>query len=318
MNGQIDSIKATNGKACIITKEGKIVLEPKVDIDVLYHLSYGLCQVEKGGKCGYINKFGELVIPFKYEKASPFSENGLAFVVSENGLGGYIDKNDTFVIAPIYETGSQFKFGFAAVSRKGKYKYIYANGHQAIGSTFHYASGFSDTGLAKVIELDGRHSLMDTTSQVVLNLKAGNELAELVDGSRVTKFMAPDGREALINAAGDIVTGFYDQIIISSYSRMNPFCRDGLWGYLDDRGNEVIANIYTEVSEFTDRKTALVKAYHPLAENNVWELYINERDEIIDHEVIESSTRHLHDRFSKINRPKKALALAVKKIGSKD
>src|SRR5699024_6981391 len=166
-------IKAKYGKVCVVTNSGRIVIEPKVDVDSLYYPSHGLCQVEKNGNHGYINEAGELVIPFKYEKASPFSENGLAFVVCENGLGGYIDKDDQFVIDPIYDSGSTFKFGFAAVSINEEYKYIYNNGSKAINNTFKYAGGFSDCGLAKVVEFDGRHSLMDTTSQVVLNLKKG-------------------------------------------------------------------------------------------------------------------------------------------------
>lgn len=312
MNNQTDSIKAVHGKACIITNKGDIVIEPKVDVDTLYCLCNGLCQVEKGGKYGYIDESGELVIPFKYDKAFPFSENGLAFVVGENGLGGYINKFGKYVIDPIYETGSTFKYGFAAVSKNGEYKYIYKNGLQAVNNTFNYAGGFSDCGLAKIVEFDGRHSLMDTASWVVLKLKEGCELAEYKEGSRITKFRK-NGKEALIDAAGEIITGFYDQIVISPHSRLNLFSRNDLWGYIDDRGNEVISNIYKEASEFTDDKVAFVKAFHPLAKNNIWEFYINEQDEIIDYKLIEDNKQHLRHRFSQVSRLKRSLALAVKK-----
>ena len=109
------------------------------------------------------------------------------------------------------------------------------------------ASGFSDTGLAKIVGIDGKHALMDTTSCVVLSLKENCEIAEWKEGSRVTKFKGPNGKEALINAAGNIVSNYYDHIVISSTSHLNPFCRDGLWGYLDDHGEEVIANIYRSI-----------------------------------------------------------------------
>lgn len=307
--------KVKNGKLCLIDREGTILIEPEVDVDTIYFPSHGLCQVEKNGKFGYINMSGELVIPIKYKKADPFSENGLAFVVGETGLGGYINADDEYVIDPIYESGSTFKFGFAAVSKNGEYIYIYKNGNKAINNSFKYASGFSDCGLAKTEEFDGRQGLMDTTSRVVLTLKKGCELEEFLEGTRITKFRT-NGREALINAAGEIITGFYDQIIISPNSRLHPFLRNGLWGYIDNRGVEAIPNIYKEASEFEeykDYKVASVKSYHPLAENNLVNLYINEKDEIIDNSLIEASKQHLYDKFSKVYRFQKALALAVKK-----
>lgn len=308
-------LSASDGDVCLITNDGKIVLEPKVEVDTLYYPSYGFCQVEKGGKYGYIDERGILVIPFKYENASPFSENGLAFVVGENGLGGYIDKDDQFVIDPIYETGSIFRFGFAAVSKNGEYTYIYKNGNQAIGGTFQYAGAFSECGLAKVVEFDGIHSFMDTSSRVILRMKEGFELEEFKEGSRVTKFT--DGRrEVLINAAGDIITRSYDKIITSPSSRFNPFLLNGLWGYLHDNGEEIIPNIYLEAAEFSGDKVALVKAAHPLAENGEWEFYIDQKDDIIDDVLIERDQQHLAQRFSHINRFKKSLALAVKRSES--
>src|SRR5690625_1803907 len=314
MMNQTDWIKADHGNVCVITNKGNIVLEPQVDVDTLYYPSYGMCQVEKDGKYGYIDESGELVIPFQYKKAFPFSENGLAFVVGDGGLGGYIDIYGEFIIEPIYETGSTFKFGFAAVSKNGEYKYIYKNGLKAIDNTFKYASGFADCGLAKVVTFNGKQSLMDTTSRVILQLKEGCELTEFKGDSRITKFRT-NGREALINAAGEIFTGFFEQVVISPYSHLNPFLRNGLWGYVDDRGNEVIPNIYKEVTQFTEDNVAKVKAFHPLAENQLWEFYINEKDEIIDDKIIERKKQFHSERFIHVNRFKKSLALAVKKEG---
>lgn len=311
-----DKIEANHGSVCIINCNGSILIKPKEDVDTLYYPSHGLCQVKKDGKYGYIEETGELVIPFKYERAFPFSENGLAFVVCENGLGGYIDQHGELVIEPIYESGSSFKFGFAAVSKNGKYIYIYKNGNKAINNTFKYASGFSECGLAKIQEFDGRQGLMDTTSRPILMLKKGCELAEFKEDSRITKF-TKNGKEALINASGEIITGLaYDRVIISPYYRLNPFLRNGLWGYIDDKGDEVIPNIYTEASEFTEDftkdKVAFVKAFHPLVENNIREFYINEKDEIIDTSLIESKKKRLTQRFSQVTRSKRGLALAVK------
>ena len=313
-----DMLEAKTGKLCIINTEGKIVVEPEEDVDIIYYPSNGLCQVGKDGKYGYIDMNGKLVIPFKYKEISPFSENGLAFVVCENGLGGYIDKDDNFVIHPIYDSGSTFKFGFAAVSKSGAYTFIRENGKKAVDHTFKYASGFAECGLAKVQEYDGRQGLMDTTSKPILMLKNGCELAEFKEDSRITKFRNNE-REALINSEGEFITGLkYDRVIISPHFHLNPFLRNGLWGYIDDEGNEVIANIYEKVSEFTEHSIASVKSYHPLAKNKIVNLYINDRDEIVDHKLIELIKQLLSHRFFKVSRFKKGLALALKKEEIRD
>lgn len=306
-------IEAKHGTPCVINTEGNVVIEPKVAVDTLYYPSHGYCQVVIDGKYGYIDATGELVIPCKYKKAYPFSENGLAFVVRDNGLGGYIDKNDRFVIHPIYDSGSTFKFGFAAVSRNGAYTFIYENGNKAIDHTFKYATGFSSCGLAKTQLLDGRYGLMDTKSRPVLTLKNGCDLHAFKDDTTCTTF-SKNGKEALINQQGEIITKFqFEKVIVSPNSNLHPFLRNGLWGYIDQEGNEVIANIYQEVSEFTEFGYASVKAYHPLAENNLASFYINERDEIIDERIIQLIDQLLHRDYADVSRFKKGLALAVKK-----
>lgn len=313
---KMDMLEAINGELCIIDDRGNVLVEPKVAIDTIAYPSHGFIQVGKDGKYGYMNETGELVIPMQYTEAYPFSENGLAFVKEDNGLGGYIDKSGEYVIEPIYESGSTFKFGFAAVSKNGEYIYIYKNGQKAINNTFKYASGFANCGLATIQTLDGKYGLMDTTSRQVLTLKKGCELAEFKEDGRITTF-SHNGRKALIDASGKIITGFnYEEVIVSPYERLHPFLRNGLWGYIDSRGNEVIPNIYREASEFsddfTDDPVAFVKAFHPLVENNIRELYINEEDEIINSNYVENRKRFRTRRYSQITPYKKGLALAVK------
>lgn len=321
MLNQADYIKVEEGKGCLIDNNGDILFELEDRVDRLFYPRYGMCQVEKDGKYGYVNTRGKLVIPFQYTKASPFSENGLAFVVGENGLGGYIDKTGKYVISPKFDTGTIFKFGLAAVSRKGKFEYIYDNGLKAINNTFKYAGEFSDCGLAKIVTRDGAHSLMDTKSREVLRLHLGNELEEFREGTRITKFRTNDGREALINAAGEIFTGFFEKIIISKYSNLHPFLRRGLWGFVDDTGDEVIPCIYKEVSHFHENnsggnylnKVAKVKAYHPLAENEEWGFYINQEDEIMDVQDLEHMGDVFGKRFKYVDPFRDSVALAVKR-----
>lgn len=306
-------IKATQGKVCVIDESGQVYIRPSVDVDTLYYPSYGYCQVEKDGKYGYINLYGELVIPFTYKKAYPFSENGLAFVICENGLGGYINTNGEFVIDPIFEYGSTFKFGYAAVrDRGGQYKFIYKNGQKAFDVLFKYASGYSDCGLTVIQHVDRRYALMDTIGNVRLLLEEGCVIEDFKKDSRITKFRK-NGKEALINAAGEIITDFYDQVIITPNSYMNPFLRDGLWGYVDTRGREIIPNIYLEASEFTEDYVAYVRAFDPLAETGANEFYIDPEDKILDTKLIESKQQKLRKEYCQVKPFINGLALAENK-----
>jgi hypothetical protein len=72
-----------------------------------------LWPVVKDKKCGYIDKTGRLIIPFKFDGADDFSE-GLAGV-SIDGKSGYIDETGKFVISPPSLSGFPFSSGMALV-----------------------------------------------------------------------------------------------------------------------------------------------------------------------------------------------------------
>lgn len=296
-----------SGKGCFINTKREILIEVKEAYDKVYYSSNGLCPVSKDGKYGYINEKGELVISLKYKEAYEFSDNGLAFVVCENGLGGYINKKDEFVIDPTFESGSTFKFNFAAVSKENEYIFIYANGNKAIDHTFKYAGGFANCGLAKTELFDGRQGLVRPDSSIAITLYKECELSEFVGNSEVTKFRV-NGKEALINSDGEIITGLnYDDIIISSNSKLNPFLRNGLWGYMNDEGDEVTANIYEFASEITEDNAVLIAAYNPI-DDKVEKLYMNNQNQST---VL--SNRSFKNNYSKIFEFKDGVAFAIKK-----
>lgn len=93
-----------------IDKQGKRVTR---DFDEARPFSDGLAAVRsrQKGLWGYIDKTGEIVIPYQYTTARPFRE-GLAAVD-----GGYIDKSGNWVIPPIYRETTSFENGYALVKK---------------------------------------------------------------------------------------------------------------------------------------------------------------------------------------------------------
>ena len=72
-----------------------------------------LWPVKQDKKWGYIDKTGQIIIPFKFDGAHDFSE-GLAAVNIEEKTG-YIDKTGKFVIQPRFISGFSFSEGLAVV-----------------------------------------------------------------------------------------------------------------------------------------------------------------------------------------------------------
>jgi hypothetical protein len=141
----------------------------------------GLAVVVSGEGVGYIDKRGNVVVPFKkYKMVDPFSE-GLA-AVSQGDKWGYIDKQGHLVIALQYGglpeewknnpmltrneanmmkavsmfAAKDFHEGLAAVSRNGKWGFVDKNGKVVVDFQFDDAGDFHE-GLARVRNKDNRH-----------------------------------------------------------------------------------------------------------------------------------------------------------------
>ena len=74
--------------------------------------------INDSNKYGYIDKNGKVVVDFKYDFASEFSE-GLARV-KKGEKYGFIDKNGNVVIDFIYDDADNFSDGLARVKQREK------------------------------------------------------------------------------------------------------------------------------------------------------------------------------------------------------
>jgi hypothetical protein len=120
-----------NRKWGYIDRNGKIVITPR--FDDAYPFSEGLARVNiggrqewsgdgpqarltmiEGGKWGYIDPSGKLVIPAFFDWASDFSE-GLAAVKMDEAWG-YADQSGKFVVTPRFDVASDFYDGKACAN----------------------------------------------------------------------------------------------------------------------------------------------------------------------------------------------------------
>lgn len=107
---------------------------------------------EQGGKWGYRDMHGVVVIPPRFELAKPFSREGLAAVVDDQGWA-YIDAAGKLVLRPyIFDNGPDyFREDLARFTEAGKYGFFDRRGRVAIPPRFDFAAPFS-SGLAAVCE----------------------------------------------------------------------------------------------------------------------------------------------------------------------
>jgi hypothetical protein len=188
-----------------------------------------------GGKWGYINRAGKLVIPPAYRFADNFSE-GLAGVVVDK-LYGFIDTNGKLVVAPRFLptaggpphylgiTGtSRFHEGRALVHEElyASYGYIDRTGRYAISPRFVWANDFSE-GNSWVEERD------PTTGQIT--------------------------ERGWINRAGSWIMRIKNRGVWSSKKFSEGLAAiwrgsDSKCGYIDHDGVEVIRPAFYNCSEF--------------------------------------------------------------------
>lgn len=118
-------------------------------------------------KYGYMDNEGNLIIPYKYDRAFDFSE-GLALVYSiKNRIDyyGYIDEQGNEVIPLQYEFGESFSQGLALVRQNRKFGFVDNRGEIVIPFKFDDADSF-ENGKARV-KIKNRQIFID---------KSGNEI----------------------------------------------------------------------------------------------------------------------------------------------
>ena len=165
------------GMRGFINKKGELIIS--LENGVGYSFSEGLAAISNAKfQVAYINLNGELVIDFKFDEPSEFSEE-LASMPSE-GSFGYINKKGDFVIKPIYDDARPFRCNRAFVaafddSFRSTWGLIDKEGNLILDFQFLRVNDFSE-GLASVYK-NGKWGFIDTTGAFIIEPKydfAGN------------------------------------------------------------------------------------------------------------------------------------------------
>lgn len=170
--GRYSDWKPIGPKCYFIDKKGSKVLGPYQGIR---NFSEGLAAVMKDYKWGFIDKEGNEVIPFKYDRVRDFHE-GLAAVdikmnsgIPPGGNWGYIDKNGNTVASHIYDEACDFCDGVAKV-RKSLLGYINKNGIEIIPCDYRTISEFREGVVVAFNDKSWNHCIIDKNGCKVVDL----------------------------------------------------------------------------------------------------------------------------------------------------
>lgn len=232
------------GKAGYIDRSGKVVIAPKFG-DVYGpdggEFHDGLLKIAVGGGI-YIDRTGKIAIDRGLYQGGDFSEGLAAATPKDRGKWGYIGPKGNFVISPRFErSGWPFEGGFAKIEVKGRIGFISHSGEFAISPRFLEAFDFHD-GMARVVA-DGPCFYMDPgycPSPRVIP-------PETKGGPR-----PPRCKYVFVDKTGSILANRRFEFAGDFSEGMAPVSIGELSGFINKAGAVVIQPRFTEAYSFSD------------------------------------------------------------------
>lgn len=215
--------------------------------DYLTYFQEGLGKVCEGGKYGFVNLDGEMVIPYLYDSAGTFS-NGLV-KVKKADLWGFIDMTGRTISDFVYYDAEDFKYGHAVViiqryNEKGEYLLkgvINNNGKEIIPCQY------SDIILCPnyiIVKSQSKYGAFNYSGIQIAQCVYDNYLHSLNDNYLVVCY---NKKKGLIDLTGGIILPYEYEEIRSESSGLFIVKKDGKYGVVDIENNMIIPFIYASI-----------------------------------------------------------------------
>lgn len=265
-----------NSKWALANENGKAITD--FQWSALGDTSSSYIPAQKNSLWGYISPSGAVLIPYNYVYAGSF-DNGIALVQTEkreyvyiniygkelfaspftysfspsggaicgmiDGLYGYCDTEGNMIIEPQFEMGFDFHEGFAAVKHGGKWGFINTYGQYSVKPTYDFVTDFKN-GYA-ICRLNGKYGIINTAGTKI----SAFSFDYIGDAGDNGWYPAKTGSTSgYINAKGEWqLKTDYDYCYKYTGGVARVF-KDGLWGYIDVEGGELIAPSFTDLGEY--------------------------------------------------------------------
>ena len=242
-----------------INSSGKFVIEPQYDY--IYDFSCGWCLVEADKEYKFIDKNNAVAQGFSQDNLSSyfFYHNRLTF--KDGGKYGKYDNKFNVVVAPDYNSlGVTADNGYCYFSKEtGKYGYLDKNGKVVIEDKFASAGAFAD-GIAVVSKQEDytvKQGVIDANGKYLIEPQTEKTLMNMGEGR--IGFINKENKCGMMDKNGNVlVEPKYDYSLVYFISApvfscgLARVCKDGKWGYINIKGQEVIEPAYVDATDFAE------------------------------------------------------------------
>ena len=210
------------GKYGFINEQGKIVIEPQFDWANWFIFNDGVCHAVLGERNGLINSIGEFVVELNssIKSVSPFLNNDVSIFDDVNWKEGLISKSGDIVLPSIYKNIKRDgNKGFIVEDTLGKFGYVKCDGEFIVPCQYDDVKGFEE-GLM-VVAKNSKFGYVDTTGVLVIDM-VYSEAYNFGDG--LARVM--DGEKwQFIDYDGNVATKFNYDEILSGFECNRAFVR---------------------------------------------------------------------------------------------
>ncbi|NJL15205.1 MAG: WG repeat-containing protein [Microscillaceae bacterium] len=241
----------------------------------------GKARVRRDDKWGYINTFGNAIIPFAYEYLGEFSQGLVCAIIKEgkNFKMGFLDDAGEWKIPPVYDVVvgkypyQNFREGKVAVLKDEKWGYLDLKGDVIIPFQFAQVHPFAE-GRALVSQdesqLMARWQIIDEWGHIVATLPQAVEWLDytfqqgFIRGRKNDQVFYVNREGQILETPplkmGQIFLGEYAQVVVEQNGQTH-------WGLLNRAGQWVLPPVYDFEGRFY---TAFGNRYFLTAQKGQW------------------------------------------------
>lgn len=255
-----------NGAMGWIDRDGNEVIPCKYLGSSTFDPEFGLaCVMPWSGteeKYGFINKYGEIVIPYQFKQAGTSSFHNGFCRVSVGGKTVLINEKGEVIFTPKYNSLQNYSNGLMPVSTKPNrsgWGYVNLKNEMIIPAKYDDATVFNDEGFA-IVELDKRKGLIDTTGKIVLAMDYSTIYCNPTDDGYICGVLPVAEPTSLLKTPKKYFDARLNPIDVGDATLMPaeggtriPFMTlDGKRGFMDREYNIVIPATYSKATVFHD------------------------------------------------------------------
>ena len=133
--------------------------------------------------------------------------------VCVNDKWGYIDKDGNTVIAPQYSAAYSFNTDVndtAPAAKDGKFGYIDIDGEFIVSPSYSFAGIFSDSGLAKVIDSNGKSAYVDSRGRIAFGERFFDYVSDFTGGYAFAADIIPRTGGTTVSAGYSLIYSLLD------------------------------------------------------------------------------------------------------------